>query len=355
MRILYGVQGTGQGHISRARAMAKAFEDMPVEITWLFSGRAKDRFYDMEPFGDCLYYRGLSFSSDGGKVSYLDTARQLNIPYLLMEAFSINLTNYDLVISDFEPVSAWAARLNRVNSLGIGHQYAFGPNTPMTGDTNLTRFIMKNFAPVDFGIGLHWHPYSETILPPILDLPSFNESIGDHYLVYLPFEDQSEVTGWLQQMPDYRFIQYSPDLADHVAGNVSLRKSSIVEFKRQLWRSKGVICNSGFELISECIKLGKPVLTKPLLNQVEQLSNALALEQLGYASVMHCLDRMHAEYWLATSFESQGVNYPDVAQALATWVSSGMQEDITDIAAALWMPSKGELTGPIIVGWDKVA
>ena len=355
MRILYGVQGTGQGHISRARAMAKAFEDMPVEITWLFSGRAKDHFYDMEPFGDCLYYRGLSFSSHGGKVSYLDTARQLNIPYLLMEAFSINLTNYDLVISDFEPVSAWAARLNRVKSLGIGHQYAFGPNTPMTGATNLTRFIMKNFAPVDFGIGLHWHPYNETILPPILDLPSFNESIGDHYLVYLPFEDQCEVTGWLQQMPDYRFIQYSPDLADHVAGNVSLRKSSVVEFKRQLWRSKGVICNSGFELISECIKLGKPVLTKPLLNQVEQLSNALALEQLGYASVMHCLDVIQAEYWLATSFESQGVNYPDVAQALATWISSGMQEDITDIAAALWMPSKRELTELNTLDWGKVA
>jgi hypothetical protein len=32
-----------------------------------------------------------------------------------------------------------------------------------------------------------------------------------------------------------------------------------------------------------------------------------------------------------------------------------MQEDITDITAALWMPSKSELTGPIVVGWDKVA
>jgi uncharacterized protein (TIGR00661 family) len=355
MRILYGVQGTGQGHISRARAMAKAFENLPVEITWLFSGRDENQFYDMEPFGDCRYYRGLSFSSGGGKVSYLDTARQLNIPYLLMEALSVDVASYDLVITDFEPVSAWAARLSKVKSIGIGHQYAFGQDVPTIGDTSLTRFIMKNFAPVDFGIGLHWHPYSNTILPPILDLPTFNESTSDHYLVYLPFEDQCEVTRWLQQMPEYRFIQYSPELTDGMADNVSLRKASILDFKRQLWRSKGVICNSGFELISECLQLGKPVLTKPLLNQVEQLSNALALEQLGYASVMYSLDKAQAKHWLATAFQSQSVNYPDVADTLATWISSGMQEDITDLATALWMPSKQKLSGQTESSWSKVA
>ena len=37
MKILYGVQGTGQGHISRARAMADAFRNLDVEIDWLFS------------------------------------------------------------------------------------------------------------------------------------------------------------------------------------------------------------------------------------------------------------------------------------------------------------------------------
>ena len=51
MRILYGVQATGQGHISRARAMAEAFEPLGVEVCWLFSGRPRGRLFDMEPFG----------------------------------------------------------------------------------------------------------------------------------------------------------------------------------------------------------------------------------------------------------------------------------------------------------------
>ena len=39
----------------------------------------------------------------------------------------------------------------------------------------------------------------------------------------------------------------------------------------------GVVCNSGFELISECLQLGKTVLTRPVLGQMEQMSNAFAL------------------------------------------------------------------------------
>ncbi len=53
MRILYGVQATGNGHISRARAMAKALSAYPdLKVTWLFSGRPKERLFDMELFGD---------------------------------------------------------------------------------------------------------------------------------------------------------------------------------------------------------------------------------------------------------------------------------------------------------------
>jgi len=46
-KILYGVQGTGQGHISRARGVAEALKDYDVDVTWLFSGRPKEKFFDM--------------------------------------------------------------------------------------------------------------------------------------------------------------------------------------------------------------------------------------------------------------------------------------------------------------------
>ncbi len=51
MKILYGVQGTGNGHITRARAMANALQERDVDVQFLVSGRPKVKLFDMEPFG----------------------------------------------------------------------------------------------------------------------------------------------------------------------------------------------------------------------------------------------------------------------------------------------------------------
>ena len=62
MRILYGVQGTGNGHIARARIMAAAFaqrDDFTVDF--VFSGRDEDKYFDMEVFGPYRTFRGLTF------------------------------------------------------------------------------------------------------------------------------------------------------------------------------------------------------------------------------------------------------------------------------------------------------
>ncbi|WP_275451435.1 glycosyltransferase family protein, partial [Photobacterium sanctipauli] len=60
MKILYGVQGTGNGHISRAREMARALASQGAEVDYLFSGRPADQYFDMEGFGDYQTRRGLT-------------------------------------------------------------------------------------------------------------------------------------------------------------------------------------------------------------------------------------------------------------------------------------------------------
>ena len=79
MRILYGVQATGNGHISRARAMANAFRALNVEVTWLFSGRPREQLFDMAPFGDYLHRRGLTFVTEDGRIRYRRTLRNTNL------------------------------------------------------------------------------------------------------------------------------------------------------------------------------------------------------------------------------------------------------------------------------------
>lgn len=336
MKILYAVQGTGQGHISRARAMANALRDWPVEVTWLFSGRPREALFDMELFGDYQYRHGLSFTTRAGKLRYTRTALDNNLPRFLGEARELKLDDYELLISDYEPVLARAAAKQGRKLIGIGHQYAFGPNTPRAGTSWLQEKIMAGFAPVDVPIGLHWFPYADNVLPPILDLPELRVEQGDHILVYLPFEDQDVVTWVLRQFPQQRFVQYSPQLEGEEQANVSRRKADVKGFKAHLASCSGVICNSGFELISECLQWRKPVLTKPLDGQMEQHSNALALHKLGYANTASSFDVDTLGEWLQHPHITADIQFPDVAASLAKWLASGAREPIAGLSQQLW-------------------
>lgn len=62
MKVLYGVQATGNGHITRARVMAPALKQAGVDVDYLFSGRPADELFDMELFGDYQTRRGLTFT-----------------------------------------------------------------------------------------------------------------------------------------------------------------------------------------------------------------------------------------------------------------------------------------------------
>lgn len=341
MKVLYGVQATGNGHISRARAMAAAFRAHGVDVTWLFSGRERSQLFDMEPFGDFRHRRGLTFATRAGAVRYWQTLRQNHLPRFLRDVGELSLTGFDLVVTDFEPVTAWAGRRAGVPTIGIGHQYAFGPDTPIAGDHWLARQIMHWFAPVDRAVGLHWHPYNSSILPPILDLPEPEGEPSDHVLVYLPFEDVSAVIALLQQFPEFRFRLYGPGLDSVEHRNVSQRPSSVRAFKQDLATCSGVICNSGFELISECLHWQKPVLTKPLAGQTEQLANALALRQLGHATVTPQLDHKSLAPWLRQRPPSSGLRFPDVAGTLAAWLAAGAGAEIATLQQQLWQDTGG--------------
>lgn len=336
MQILYGVQATGQGHISRARAMARELAHHDVEVTWLFSGRAPEKLFDMELFDNFLHRRGLSFVTRGGRIKHRATAAHNNLLQFNREVNALDLTPYDLVVTDFEPVSARAARRRGVRCIGIGHQYAFGPGTPVRGKNGMSNFVMRHFAPVDVPLGLHWHPYAANILPPILDLPAMSTTDAGHVLVYLPFEDQDAVTAVLRTFPGRRFIQYANGLADGIQGNVVRRAACVEGFKRHLASCTGVICNAGFELISECLQWRKPILTRPLSGQMEQLSNAEALEQLGYATVVPAISAAAISDWLGRRHIPPEVEFRDVARCLSGWLAAGAQAPLASLAHRLW-------------------
>ena len=104
MKILYGVQGTGNGHITRARAMASAFSKANAQVDYFFSGREAGQYFDMAVFNDYQTRQGLTFAIENGHVDKLKTIKNCNLKRFFSDVKNLDLSKYDLVINDFEPV-----------------------------------------------------------------------------------------------------------------------------------------------------------------------------------------------------------------------------------------------------------
>lgn len=337
MKILYGVQGTGNGHISRARAMAAALRQHPeLEVQWLFSGRSPEKLFSMEAFGDYWWREGLTFVHRKGKLSPVETTRQLNLRGLLRDIRELPVDDFDLVISDFEPVTAWAARRRGHPSLGLGHQYAFNYAIPAPRFNWTARAILRGFAPVKNSLGMHWYHFGHPILPPIAQPHVHSEaSEGEHILVYLPFEHHEPMLAELAKLPQ-QFIVYGAPVDMPAADNLHLKAPSIEGFQNDLASARAVICNSGFELIAETLTLGKPILTRPLSGQYEQVANAQALRELQLAQVVERVDADTIGRWLQTDPAGVRIEWPDVAGHIVRWIADGRRQSPNELADSLW-------------------
>ena len=340
MKILYGVQATGNGHITRARAINKHLTANPeLDVDYLFSGRPKEDLFDMEEFGDFQCCRGLTFAYEAGELKVLRTMQQNHLGQLWKDIKSLELDQYDIIITDFEPITAWAAKIYKKTCIGMGHQYAFSHAVPKRGNDMLATVIMKYFAPVSIGLGLHWHHFEQPILPPIAEIHHGEHEIDpSKVVVYLGFEDPVEVIQLLEPFDNHLFCFYGPFPQYESRGHIQLKPLSREGFKQDLATASGVICNAGFELTSESIQLGKKILVKPLHGQMEQLSNAMALENLGLGMAMDTLDQDIVKRWLEDT-KSQRVIYPDVAQAIVEWISVKGWKDpasINQLIEKLW-------------------
>ena len=344
MKILYGVQGTGNGHLSRTRMMARHLQNRNADVTYLFSGRPREQYFDMDAFGDFICRQGFTFVTERGRVKYGRTLLETSLSTFYNDIRTLDISEYDLILTDYEPITAWAGRLKRKPVIGIGHQYAFWRRVPMEGQNVISRQILNNFAPASISFGLHWAQFDEGILPPIVDpeiQPVFARPQSQpKVLVYLPFEDQQEVTSILQQISGYDFYQYGPGLTNSEAGQVRLRRQCRAGFLEDLASSTAVICNAGFELVSESLQLGLQVLVRPVAGQTEQLSNALAVQELGIGARIDQLSVGNLTNWLhSQDFNNKmrfSANYPDVAASLVDWVLAGDWHNSDLLADRLW-------------------
>lgn len=336
MKILYGVQATGNGHITRARVMASKLQQQGIEVDYLFSGRPANKLFDMQPFGEYKVRRGLTFIVEQGQVRKLKTCLSNNLTRFYRDIRNLDLSDYDLIISDFEPVTAWAARLQGKTSVGIAHQYAFEYNLPGPDIKYAMLPGTRLFAPVSQAIGLHWHHFDAPILPPLISPPPPGQPVErDKILVYLPFEPLEQILQWLQPLKNHRFYVYCDTPQVQQREHIQLCPFSRDNFPRDMQSSSGVIANSGFGLASEVLQSGKKLLTKPLNGQPEQRSNAAILEHLKLADSFETFSADRFNSWLDKP-APKAQKYPDVADALACWIADNCQRPVTSLSKQLW-------------------
>ncbi len=338
MKILYGVQSTGNGHICRSREIIGGLKIRGHDVHVIFSGRAPNLLWEIKICKPYITYRGLTFITTQGKIKYLKTAFHLNPIQFYRDILLYDASGFDLVITDFEPISARIAKYHSIPSIGIGSQYSFFYNIPIAKGKLLGRFILKNFAPADYRVGLHWHHFDQPILPPIVPnhLKNDRHIIVNKILVYLPFEDKDEIKLILQDIKTHHFYIYN-NSCKHPSdeANLHYRSYSRRNFLYDLAECNGVICNAGFELPSEALHLGKKILVKPLVGQMEQESNALALSQLNLGMTSRKLNRDLIKDWLYSSSNSP-MNYPNVSENIVEWIDSGCWNNLANLAQHIW-------------------
>lgn len=345
MKILYGIQGTGNGHITRARHMAESLSKVSdIQVDYLFSGRSKDAYFDMQEFNQFQTRRGLTFITDRGQVKYAKTILNNNLFELCKDISNLDVSHYDLIINDFEPISAWAAYKKGVPSLSISHQAAFLHQVPKQDQGYVDKLITRFFAPTKYSLGTHWYHFGHELIPPVISKELVNacaknltsERLTDPILVYLPFESIGDISAQLSVLSDENFICYHPSTTQQgIYKNIVYKPLSKVNFKKDLVTCSGVISNCGFELSTECLSLGKALLVKPLKKQYEQVSNAYTLKQLGLCEWIMDLNAEDIDEWLQTKQGVQ-IDFPSNCDNLVAWIQKGNWQETEEICSTLW-------------------
>jgi uncharacterized protein (TIGR00661 family) len=316
MKILYAIQGTGNGHIARAQDIIPHLQEYG-EVDNFVSGAQADLAL---PFPVKYKSKGLSFyfGKQGG-VNLIKTVSQNSARNVLSEIKDFPVEKYDLVINDFEPITAWAAKKKNIPLVALSHQSAFlskkSPR-PRIHDP-FAEWLFRNYAPAKKFIGFHFQKYDKNILTPVIRplIRKAEPTDQGHYTVYLPAYDDQKLYKLLSKFKKVHWHIFSKHCQKaYTVDRVSVYPVSGQLFVESMVSSRGVLCGAGFETPAEALFLGKKLMVVPMQMQYEQQCNAVALKKMGVPRIKKLKKRSlkKIESWLDED-KPVDVHFKDVA------------------------------------------
>lgn len=314
MKILYAIQGTGNGHISRAREIVPLLQQYG-ELDLLVSGSQAD-----VSLSQPLKYKFHGFSYVFGKhggIDYWKSLKAMKLRRFWKDMHAIPLEEYDLIINDFEPITAWACRLKKIKSVSLSHQASFlSPKTPRPAQSEkYAEIILKHYAPATYHIGFHFKSYDNFIHTPVIrsEIRNLKPQKQGYYTVYLPALDDKILVKYLHALPNVKWEVFSKhQKIPYQYANVKVWPISNELFNKSLENCEGLFTGGGFEGPAEALFLGKKVLLMPMKHQFEQECNAEAARLMG-VPVVRQIDHQFVDVLKSWVNQDQNikVNFPD--------------------------------------------
>ena len=321
MKILYAIQGTGNGHVTRAMEVVPILKKKG-DVDILISGTESDLKL---PFPVKYKFKGLCFVfGKHGGVDIFNTYMKMNSLRLLREIRSFPVEQYDLIISDFEPVSAWAAILAKKPCIGMSNQVAsLHPLAPKPKKTDLLgKMVLEHYAPTTYNYGFHYKSLDKNIYTPIIrkQVREMKVTNKGHYTVYLPSYDDDHILKFLKKFKEVEWQVFSKhNKKVYNRKNISIQPLNNELFLESMASSTGVLCNAGFGVTSEALFLKKKLMVIPMKTQYEQQCNVAMLKSMGVASMKKLKAKRKYEEKLEDWLEDKRtikVNYPDITEEI---------------------------------------
>ncbi len=320
MKILYAVQATGNGHISRAHQLFPYLSEIG-EVDILLSGSNATLKMDIpvkyQAKGVSLFY------SECGGLDYLKTFKAFNYARIKKEAQDLPVEKYDLIINDFDHITARACKNKKVPSIQFGHQGSFmSKYTPRPNQKNFVgEWILKHYAPATHYVGLHFERYEQFIFPAVIKDSFMNANPSDHghITVYLPSYDKVCLETIFRQIAPIEIHWFIQGIQEpHKDGNIHYFPVHQKHFNESLIHCHGLLTGGGFETPAEALYLGKKLLTIPIKGQYEQACNAAALEKMGVLKMNELNDKTKESFfsWLKSNHNSPMIVANDIKETL---------------------------------------
>jgi len=319
MKILYAVQATGNGHISRAMELLpylRVYGQVDVFLSGANSQLKADLPVRYRSKGLTLFY------NDGGGLDYPKIVRNLNPLRVWKEVKELPVEKYDVVVNDFECITSLACAWKKIPSVNFGHQASFqSALTPRPAKKDMIgESILKHFARASSYLGLHFERYDDFIFTPVIkkEILQAKPVTKNHITVYLSSYSDEVLLKYFNRLQAFRFQVFSKQVKQPVVnGNTTFIPVSNRLFTESMINSSAIITGAGFETPAEALQLQKKLMVIPIRGQYEQLCNAAALERLGVKLLQKIDESFTASFyeWMESNTQVP-VLYNDVAPGL---------------------------------------